>query len=263
MRNLSNKSVVDFDQIQNYEQAAKDFAEGNYELEELLLSCFNKRIKTIACCSGHEDRRLRPYIAFSYSNENVPYIYALISRLKDHGFNFRYNKGSNGESFFSIEERQAFSFDKPSTLFRAVNDVINSFDQEKNYYGELPKDLQTFLEVIQKAEIDIFLKASRISGYFQMCYKKKTMDCYEYSIITSNKYYNKAAERGGFVKILEKGAFYSSLTLKVASREMAVSGLNKLNDSITIFSKNIDERTNSNPLNNSIDLQQVSIKRKR
>lgn len=279
MDNLNNGSIVEFSQIEDYQKAAKDFAEGNRELEQLLLNCFSKGIKTIACCGGHEDKNRKPYISFSYSSENEQLIYAIISKLKDSGFNFRYNKRSNGKSFFSIEEGQSFDFSKASTLFNDINDVVNSFDIKKDYYAELPRDLQKYSSIIKTSETDEFLKidgtANYFQNYFQMCYEK-VPDGYEYSMFATDPYYNSIAEKENFTKISMMG-MVPSYNLKVPNREMAIQGLNGIATNIQIFGNKqaeisnldqsqptepkedeleigfeYDERTRSNPLINHL-----------
>lgn len=146
--------------------------------------------------------------------------YAIISKLKDSGFNFRYNKLSNGKSFFSIEEGQSFDFSKASTLFNDINNVINSFDKEKDYYTELPRDLQKYSSIIKISENDEFLKTDGTSDYFQMCYQK-ALDRYEYSMFASDPYYNSVAEKENFTKVSMMGMF-PSYNLKVPNREMAI-----------------------------------------
>ncbi len=242
MDNLNNGSVVDFDKITDYQKAARDFAEGNKELEELLLNCFSKRIKTIACCGGHEDKNRKPYISFLYSLENEQLIYAIISKLKDSGFCFRYNKLANGKSFFSIEESQSFNFYKASALFSDINNVINSFEIGKDYYEELPKDLQKYGSIIKSSENDEFLKIDNTSDYFQMCYEKLP-DGYEYTMFTSDSYYNSVAEKENFTKISIMGKF-PSYNLKVPNREMAIQSLNGLATNIQTFENKQEKVSN-------------------
>ena len=172
MENLNTGSVVDFHQLKDYEKAARDFSEGNKELEKLLLNCFHRGIQTTACCGGHENENRKPYISFSYSPENEQVIYALLSNLKDRECVFRYNKLANRKSFFSVEEGQVFDFHHESTLFSDMNDVICSFDMGKDYYTELPKDLQKYSSILKNSENDEFLNANGTSDYFQMCYEK-------------------------------------------------------------------------------------------
>lgn len=233
MNNLNNGSVVDFSQIYDYQKAAKDFAEGNKELERLLLNRFSKGIKTTACCGGHEDKNRKPYISFSYSSENEQLIYAIISKLKDSGFNFRYNKLSSGKSFFSVEEDSSFDFSKVSTLFNAINNIINSFDIEKDSYAELPRDLQIYSFIIKTSENDEFLRTGGTSDYFQMCYRK-VPDGYEYAMFTTDPYYNSVAEKAGFTKLSMMGMF-PGYNLKVPNREMAIQRLNKIGTNIQSF----------------------------
>lgn len=241
MNNLNTGKPVDFNLIQDYEQAARDFAEGSKELEILLLNCFNKRINTISCCAGHSDENKRkPYISFLYSQENEQYIYAIISKLKDRGYNFRYIKSEN-KSFVNIQEGVNFDFSYSSTMFSEINSVINDFDKEKDYYVELPKDLQKFCSIIRASDYDVFLKIDGTLNYFQMCYEL-TPEGYEYSMVISDSYYNNIAEKQNFTKVDGIVPYYS---LKVPNREMAIQGLNEFVSNIQIFSAKKDSLSNS------------------
>ena len=63
-----------------FEEAAKDFSEGNEGLRKLLMYCFENNIKTIGCCSGHNGETT-PYIAFELSDQNMQAILKILKNL--------------------------------------------------------------------------------------------------------------------------------------------------------------------------------------
>ena len=60
MESHNNGNALNVDEIQDIKKAMHDFAEGNPHLEELLLNCHFKKIKTQACCKGHIDKEINP-----------------------------------------------------------------------------------------------------------------------------------------------------------------------------------------------------------
>lgn len=59
--------------FKNKELYAKEFSEGDIELEKLLLFLWKHEIETIACCAGHSDaeRESYPYIAIKIKEEYI------------------------------------------------------------------------------------------------------------------------------------------------------------------------------------------------
>lgn len=198
MKNKSlNKGIpLSFDEINNYEKAAKDFAEGNKALERLLLNCFSKGIKTHACCGGHHEDNLDPYIAFSYNKENEQYIYSILSELVDTGLVFGYSKLTNGRSFISIEGDAL----NTKSLFDKINQIIDSVNINKDYYIELPIYLQKYVSLIKSAEYDNKLKVD-LFNFFQIEFRKNSKE-YECTLFTNNEFYNDLFEQNGFKNLL-------------------------------------------------------------
>ncbi len=250
MESLNNGNSIDFNQIEDYQKAAKDFSEGSIELEQLLLNCFSKGIITVACCKGHEDKLREPYISFLYNYENKQYFYALMSKLKDSGYSFGYNKLSNGKSFISIKGEQIYNSSECTTFFNNINNVINAFDKDKNYYSELPKDLQKFLSIIKSSEKDDFLKTDESYEYFQMHFGKVS-DGYQYIMTTNDSIYNSIASKEGFVKGTVGMFPYYYLT--VPKEEMAISNLDGVLSNIQ--SQTDREMENFNPFDYEGELQ--------
>lgn len=221
MENYNTGHVVDFFEITDYVKAAKDFSEGNSELEQLLLNCFSKGIKTVASCKGHPETGQEPYIAFSYCFDNQQVIYAILSRLEDKGVSFRYNKVSNNSYFsFNFDE-----YNEVSTLFNEINTVINEFNKEKDYFLTLPRYLQEYVSIVKIAEIDESLRINKGDSFavFQLgC--EKIEDGYRYFMISNDLFYRRIAEKSGFQNYIND--FFSTLIFDVSSKELGFECLN-------------------------------------
>ena len=123
------------------EEDIKVFAEGNKDLEEVLLLCYEKGIPTRACCAGHiqEDGwEGRPYISFDLTEKTKDFIafslehkimqdkvmlsdllYIDYPNLKRTGFSVRLAKGLDGDL---EENRQKF--------FGLLKQVVQEFDHK-------------------------------------------------------------------------------------------------------------------------------------
>ena len=190
MGNFNTGSVVPVEQITGFRAAVHDFAEGNNTLEELLLNAHTKEIETIACCAGHQEKHYSPYVAIWYNYPNMPYLFAILSELKDKGYTFGFSK-SPFRSFVNISENNNFDFVSPTELFKDLNTVINNFDKSINYFEHLPADLKMFFLIMQMAEDDERLDVNKPSGFFQMGYEKINGIYYQLAEKRKNFYYSK------------------------------------------------------------------------
>lgn len=107
MGSLNTGQVVENIPEELWEKAALDFSEGNEELRELLLYCFQNGIQTRGCCAGHEredGERTMPYIGFNFNEQNKEAIINMLKNLmseKGLVFSFAANPGQI-QSYFSI-----------------------------------------------------------------------------------------------------------------------------------------------------------------
>lgn len=107
MGSLNTGQVVENIPEELWEKAALDFSEGNEELRELLLYCFQNGIQTRGCCAGHEredGERTMPYIGFNFNEQNKEAIINMLKNLmseKGLSLNFVTNPGQI-QSYFSI-----------------------------------------------------------------------------------------------------------------------------------------------------------------
>lgn len=79
--NYNNGHVIDVSKmaVNEYEIAAKEWAEGSKCLEELLLFCLKKGIITQACCIGHKENDMA-FLQFELSEKNIKAIIKIINR---------------------------------------------------------------------------------------------------------------------------------------------------------------------------------------
>lgn len=114
----NNGSTISFNQIEDYSIAAKEFAEGDKELEQLLLYCFSNGIMTVACCKGHKENGTLPYIAFVYNEKNKKIIYYLMSLLNNYDISILFTKSIGGYIFSIHSVKDDFE------LFKIINNAL-------------------------------------------------------------------------------------------------------------------------------------------
>ena len=56
LNTYNTSRAIPVEQIDNFSVAAHEFAEGNTDLETLLLNLHSKGIESIACCAGHKEK---------------------------------------------------------------------------------------------------------------------------------------------------------------------------------------------------------------
>lgn len=234
---LNTGKVVDFNSIKNFEQAARDFSEGNKELEQLLLDCFNNSIMTTACCAGHVERGQKPYISFKLNELNKKYYDNLLLQLSESGYEFRYIKVENNQSHIQIEENEYFDFSSPSLLFQRITEIIKKTDLGIDYSVQLPRDLQEYSKLIDFCEKDPFLKGPIESIQMQMVYIKNG-DNYEYAFFTSDPYYVSTIKQEGFQK--PNDYWMSPYQIITQNRENVTRSLKRIREEVQLFVKSED-----------------------
>ena len=147
------------------EEDIKVFAEGNKDLEEVLLLCYKKGIPTKACCAGHineEGWEARPYITFDVTEKTQDFVcfclehkalqdkillldllYIDYPNLKRTGFSFRLNKGLDGD----LEENR-FKF------FDILKSVVQEFDH-KPYHSPKFDALNSLKTILPRFEMSL------------------------------------------------------------------------------------------------------------
>lgn len=147
-----DKEFSELSEEQKAEQA-KEFSEGNKDLEDILLFLWSKGIKTIACCKGHENHG-RPYVFFHINKIDDKVFRRILvglsdiqkceseisaGRLPEIGFR---------ESSFSIslENQNVQDFKK---ILKVLKEALNnelSPEVYKEKYSQLSEERREFIE---------------------------------------------------------------------------------------------------------------------
>lgn len=122
---------INFEDIKkNKEKYAKEFSEGNSDLESCLLKLWNNDICTVGCCIGHGISS--PYIAFEL-NYNVDSIKKILNNIikENIRLNFTCNEFNKTIGIKSIDSNDFSVFKK---IYAAIDKDINSdnYDLEIN-----------------------------------------------------------------------------------------------------------------------------------
>lgn len=158
MESLNNGKVVNHIPPELYEQAARDFSEGNESLKKLLLYCFENGIQTRACCAGHEDKKQSPYITFEFNEKNLQAIIKIIQRFANQSKAWMsFTKQPNVVSSFEIH----LDKDKKDEIF---NDILECLQVRKEVeLDNLPPQMQAIISIMQNHNID--------NSYFETQYQ--------------------------------------------------------------------------------------------
>lgn len=203
----NNGKVSNIEEITDIEKAIEDFSEGDIYLQKLLLECYYNNIKTVACCAGHKEDECFPYIAFSCCDENEQVLYYLMTKLKDSGVLFTFNKNSTSASYFNLEFR-----DYDTNYFKEVLKILDLYDKTKDYFKELPQDLQTYFNIIKSINNSKILDVEENSplNYFQLHYIQD-QDTYSYFSFSNNYECISSLIEGGFIRDGDNEFIYYSI----------------------------------------------------
>lgn len=189
----NNGSTINFDKIENYYIAAKEFSEGNKDLEKLLLYCFGNGIKTVACCAGHKEKSQLPYIALSYNENNKELIYHLMTLFNNSDIFISYTK-SIGGCIFSIH-----SVKEDFELFKVINNSLEINDKSRT----ITEDFKMYIDIMNASyENDILSHEN-----FQIEYVKSE-NIYSYRFSLYGLENSEIFEKSGFEKYDAPYALY-------------------------------------------------------
>ena len=233
MENYNTGKVVPCDQITDYQQAAHDFAEGDQNLENLLTDCFQKGIKTIACCKGHEEKDQKPYFSFEYSYEQLPYIKALLASLGEKGYDFRFTRRGGYASAFGVHEKDNYDYQKGTFLFQEIQTVLQNFDKHKDYGQDLSEDLKSFLAIARVVDEDPEFALPDGADQFQFSYMHGE-DAYQYAVFTDANYYNQAFLKEEF-RSFPKDPFLPTAFLETKDHKTAAQKLKEVEKKVDPF----------------------------
>ncbi len=89
--------------VVEYEKAAKDWAEGSKNLEELLFYCLTNNIITQGCCTGNKEFQTWAYLQLELSEKNLKPIMKIANRFYDlEGVNMIFTSCPGISTKFSI-----------------------------------------------------------------------------------------------------------------------------------------------------------------
>lgn len=151
MNNKYYTGHVDFEDIiklpkEKKEELATILSEGNDKLKELLLLCWKKKIKTFACCKGHDKYNLA-YLGFEIDDNSIDYVNMLINNLE-----------STDYSVLSLSSANNYVFDI-SNLNRFAFDIQIDYRQSNHLF----ETLISYLKIRnKKEEVNDLLKHSII-----------------------------------------------------------------------------------------------------
>ena len=119
-------TIMPMDEIEDKQKAAHEFAEGNIDLEKLLLLCWENGINTISSCAGEDldDKYSMPMIVFRNDESLRPYLPALIHVLENEGYTMSIESTRlSGNDITLIDKRKKTNTTK---LFSHLIDVIKN-----------------------------------------------------------------------------------------------------------------------------------------
>lgn len=156
-KNYNNGTPIDTDSLneEEWKECAREWSEGDKNLESLIYFCFQKGLKTVASCSGHNGKT-RPYISFLNNEKNkyiIDSIAAEFGNIKGAGIAFI--SGSLGSDGRKVNPFTTFYMPMNDTsgfcgIKRICNDILNG----KKY--EIDKNLALFRQITEKIQIDRF-----------------------------------------------------------------------------------------------------------
>ena len=114
MNNKYYTGHVDFEDIiklpkEKKEELATILSEGNDKLKELLLLCWKKKIKTFACCKGHDKYNLA-YLGFEIDDNSIDFVNFLLNNLEPTDYSVLSISSANND-VFDISNLNRFAFD--------------------------------------------------------------------------------------------------------------------------------------------------------
>ncbi len=156
MENYNTGIIRDLKNIDNIEQALKDFSEGSEALYDLLKFCYENGIETKACCKGHEGTIARPYILFS--NTALNYMSNIEEVVDILDADLVYIPKTN---YFDAKcSVTCFANDQESSdcFFRNLKGILQATIENKE--TSLPKSFEMVDQINEKISNNIFLKGT-------------------------------------------------------------------------------------------------------
>lgn len=102
---------------------ARKFSERNESLYNLLMTCFNKRIETVECCGGHEERDViqKPYITFRLNAHTRPYLDNVVGAIDKTHLIITFDVNNKGHKKLTVK-----TLDAENHLFERIEKLIEN-----------------------------------------------------------------------------------------------------------------------------------------
>jgi hypothetical protein len=168
--------LTDFNSVTDYAAAAKEWSEGNADLEKLLLTCFELRIAVRSSCAGH-DKTNGPMILFENNARNAPVIKNILKKLYKSGYEFLlvadkflvrdvdpiFSKNS-ADVFAALTNPQGYGRENAQTAIFA--EIRNAILEPETKKSDLPKIMAEYIRIA-----DAFSRRKYKDNFFHWKYR--------------------------------------------------------------------------------------------
>lgn len=157
-----------FDKKEEYKKMAEDFSEGDSLLKETLLKLWEKGIKTIACCKGHEDKSAPAYISFIMDHNSMETIQSTCDYLymQDGDITLNFLNSEEDYNIFSIHMKTEEDKNK---YLKFIQSILNK-ENENQQPNDIPFSARCLLAYARKLDMRcryILTKEEMMFGYFK------------------------------------------------------------------------------------------------
>lgn len=186
---------MNYDDIYNNNNHIQNIASENYDLSHFMAMCMSKGIEFNPAYKDSTNKNGFSYISFMFNEKNLELIYAIVALLRTEGYEFTFEKLNEKESAFNITD--VINSKENTKLFEKLNDLIVNYDSSKNYYYDLPEDLQKYFDICSFAHSDKKAATSNSEDNLKLKYIKQE-DGHKYTIETNDERYIQAADISDF-----------------------------------------------------------------
>lgn len=185
---------MNMDNVYNSNSHIEDVSSENPELNRFMTLCSMKGIEFNPAYKDYSDDRGNAFVSLLFNSDSLPLIYAIVALLRREGYEFSFDKLNDKESAFNIAD--VLNTKDNTELFAKLNDVITNYDVAKNYYYELPPDLQKYFDICNYAHRDNDIRSTD-DKLLQFSYVKKE-EGHKYTIKTEDERYLQSADTSEF-----------------------------------------------------------------
>lgn len=169
----------------------------------------------------------KKFITIDFIDVNISYICAILSKLKDkYLFTFNCDK----VPYIGIEDKND---EKDSTLYEDIDNIIKNYDENSNYYNELPQYLKIILKIYDEAITDneIEINTEDIGNMKHLSFTYKEDIEYNYAVCTSFDKYFMTAKNNNFID----QQIFNTYLFKTKNKDELIETLIKYNEDINNY----------------------------